>query len=93
MNAQTTLTEDSAKLFTAVVKDLMNWGDTTPCFNHLTAQTRGNLTDLKKRGLVTTFKSDGEEWIELTPAGVAHAMEIGLSDHIPASLKPKPEVA
>ena len=67
--AKVGLTPESAKLFAAIVADAPNWSGTPPCYNHITSATRGNLTQLKRKGLVTTFKSDGEEWITITEAG------------------------
>ncbi len=64
------MTEATRQLFKAIIDDMGNWGGTPPCYNHITAQRRGNLTDLKRRGLVTTFESDGEEWIQVTQAGL-----------------------
>jgi hypothetical protein len=72
------MTDETAKLFRSIVEDLPNWTGTTPCFNHLNAARRGNLTDLKKLGLVTTFRNDGDDWIELTAAGEQHAHALGL---------------
>jgi hypothetical protein len=78
------MTDETAKLFRSIVEDLPNWTGTTPCFNHLNAARRGNLTDLKKLGLVTTFRSDGDDWIELTPAGEDRARELGLEKYLPS---------
>jgi hypothetical protein len=80
----TDFTAASAKLFRDIVTDLPNWTGVTPCFNHITSALRGNLTDLKKRGLVTTFRSDGDEWIELTAAGEKHAHALGLGKFLPS---------
>lgn len=84
MNAQQNqieLTAESRSLFESVVKDLPNWNGTTPCFNHIDSQSRGNLTDLKKKGLVKTYRYDGEEWIDLTEAGTGFARAEGLIKH------------
>lgn len=70
------LTQSSRQLFEQIVKDLTNWSGASPCFNYITAQGRGNLTDLKRKGLVTTFKVEGEEWIKLTQAGKELAEKI-----------------
>lgn len=74
-----TLTPASEELFLAIAKDFHNWSGTPPCYNHITPQTRGNLTQLKRAKLVTTFKSDGEEWIAFTEAGIAKANALGLN--------------
>lgn len=65
------LTEASQALFVAIAKNYHNWSGTPPCYDHITKETRGNLTQLKRAGLVTTFRSDGEEWIAFTEAGLA----------------------
>lgn len=80
---KTPMTEATERLFRDIFADQYNWSGTPPCFNHITAATRGNLTDLKKRGLVTTFRSDGEEWIEITEAGNA----LGLNQRRIAELR------
>jgi hypothetical protein len=82
MTAQATITEASAKLFEAIIKDAGNWGGTPPCYNHINKQTRGNLTQLKRAGLVSTFDSDGDEWIYIEDAGKAEALRRGLGDYI-----------
>lgn len=38
-----------------------------------TVQNRGNLTDLKKKGLIKTEESDGDVWVYFLLAGVALA--------------------
>lgn len=68
-----TLTPESAALLKAIVRDAGNWGGTPPTYEHITKAGRGNLTDLKRKKLVSTFRSDGHEWIEILPAGKALA--------------------
>lgn len=41
-----------------------------------TKEERGNLTQLKKAGLITTSESDGEKWISFTESGYKYACEI-----------------
>lgn len=67
------LTAASNNLLLAIFKDLPNWDNCSPAYNHTDAVTRGNLTDLKKKKLVRTFKDGGNEWITLTDAGKALA--------------------
>lgn len=77
------LTEESKALFIEMVKDAGNWGG-TPIVGgggniESTPATRGNLTDLKKKGLITTFVDDRRDTVvEFTEAGKAYAAEIGL---------------
>lgn len=76
----TTLTDESLKLFTEYAEDACNWGG-TPCVGGNVKQTparNGNLTDLKKAGLLRTFESDRQTWITFTPAGVALAANLGI---------------
>lgn len=41
-------------------------------------EERGNLTQLKRAGLIKTFKHDGETFIEFTDEGVQLASEHGV---------------
>jgi len=71
------LTAESKKLLLALVEDADNWGGTcSPSYEHITPETRGNLTDLKRHQLATTFKDNGIVWIEITPAGFELAATI-----------------
>ena len=63
------LTEASMTLLLAIAKDLPNWENCSPAYSHTDAVIRGNLTDLKKKKLVASFKDDGKEWLTLTDAG------------------------
>lgn len=72
-----TLTEQSFKLFIDLATDAPNWNG-SPILD-ITKEQRGNLTDLKKHGLVTTSKDpDGYDWVDFTDAGIALANENGL---------------
>lgn len=42
-------------------------------------EDRGNLTQLKRAGLITTFADEGCTWITFTPAGVALAAAHGIT--------------
>ena len=80
-NTTTNLTTDSLALFIAYAKDAGNWNG-TPCVGGNVNQgpkENGHLTDLKKKELLTTFKSNGEEWIKFTDAGKALALEHGVA--------------
>jgi len=70
MNA-TQLTPASVKLFQALWNDAPNWNG-TPLVD-LTAEERGNLTQLKRAKLVETFNSDGDMFVAFTDAGRAYA--------------------
>jgi hypothetical protein len=77
----TKITEQSLQLFLAYAKDSGNWSGTPPVNGNVggTREGRGNLTQLKRAGLLTTFKYEGESWIEFTPAGVALAAGHGVT--------------
>ena len=69
------MTPNTEKLFKELADDAGNWSG-TPLLD-ITAAQRGNLTDLKKLGLITTFKSDGWDFVDFTDAGKALAAEMG----------------
>lgn len=67
----TTLPAASLALFLAYAKDAGNWSGTPLVGGNVShgLTENGYLTDLKKRGLVTTFRSEGDAWLEFTEAG------------------------
>lgn len=69
------LTEASKALFLAYAKDAGNWGGTPLVGGNVGGrkQDAGNLTDLKKKGLLSTFESDGLEWVSFTNLGRDYA--------------------
>lgn len=70
-NALVKLTTGELRLFKAYVFDSGNWGD-EPLVGgnvHQGLEENGYLTNLKKKGLLTTFHSDGHEWIRFTDHG------------------------
>ena len=71
-----TLTPASVALFTALAEDAPNWSG-TPMVD-VSPQERGNLTALKKAGLLTTFTDAGCVFAEFTPAGAAYAATLGI---------------
>lgn len=74
------ITETSKALFIALVEDAGNWSG-TPLVDgnvQLGKEGRGNLTQLKKAGLVSTFAWDGDMWVQFEDAGKAYARELGL---------------
>ena len=78
-----TLTKRSLELFLAYAEDAGNWSGTPLVGGNVggSKEDRGNLTDLKKAGLITTFVSDGCTWLKFTDAGrglaAEHQIEIG----------------
>lgn len=76
----TTLTTASHELFIAYAQDADNWSGTPLVGGNVggTKEDRGNLTDLKRKGLITTSEDDGATWIWFTPAGVEYAKTHGV---------------
>ena len=75
-----TLTAASHDLFIEFAKDAGNWAG-HPMVNGnvtVTQAQKGNLTDLKKAGLLTTSVDDGISWVSFTVAGEAYAAKHGV---------------
>jgi hypothetical protein len=74
------LTEASKALFLAYAKDAGNWSGTPMVGGNVggSKEDRGNLTDLKKKGLIATFRDEGLDWISFTPLGVEFAASQGV---------------
>jgi hypothetical protein len=65
------LTPRSLEIFKQAAEDAGNWSG-TPCLGgnfDFTKEDRGNLTQLKRAKLLTTFRDNGEEWIQFTQLG------------------------
>lgn len=73
----TNITERSLALFLEYAEDAPNWSGQPLIGGNVpnTAEDRGNLTQLKQAGLITTFREEGHLWLSFTPAGVALAAE------------------
>ncbi len=69
------ITTETQNLFISFVKDAPNWSG-QPMVD-ITKEQRGNLSDPKRKGLVETFRDEGCDWINFTPAGVSYATELG----------------
>lgn len=72
----TKLTEASLALFKALADDAANWSGTPPAW--VSKEERGNLTQLKRAGLLTTFVDEGDPFAQFTDAGIAFAAEQGI---------------
>jgi len=74
------ITEKSRNLFIEYAKDAGNWNGTPLVGGNVadTKEDRGNLTQLKRAGLITTFKSEGWIWVSFTPAGKEYAKQLGI---------------
>ena len=72
-----TVTPASMQVFLELAEDAPNWSGTPPFWG--TKETRGNLTQLKKAGLVQTNFSDGDTWVFFTRLGVQVAKDNGVN--------------
>lgn len=75
------LTPASAELLRALANDACEWGG-SPCYGANvggSAADRGNLTDLKRRGLLRTIREGRTEWVEFTEEGRAMAATMGIT--------------
>jgi hypothetical protein len=76
----TDLTDASKRLFIAYAKDAGNWNGTPLVGGNVggSKEDRGNLTDLKRRDLIETFREDGCLWLAFTTIGRAYALHLGI---------------
>lgn len=77
----TNLSPASASLFRALAFDADNWSG-VPCWGGNVGgskEDRGNLTDLKRKGLLYTQHDEGCEWVYFTPEGKALAATFGVT--------------
>ena len=75
------ITEQTRKLFLEYAQDADNWGGTPLVGGNVggSKQDRGNLTQLKKAGLIATEQdADGCLWLYFTDAGKAYAASLGV---------------
>ena len=74
------ITDTSRELFVELAKDAINWagapllGGNVPADKH----TRGNVTQLKKAGLIWTEVDEGNTWVYFTDEGRSYARELGV---------------
>ncbi len=75
------LTPDSLALFLAYAKDAGNWSGTPLVGGNVpdtTPEAKGNLTDLKRKKLISTFRDEGNTWLTFTEKGFFLAKEHGI---------------
>lgn len=71
----TSLTPASLELFKELVEDAGNWsGSPLVCVSR---EERGNLTQLKRQGLIETFTDEGCAFATFTDKGKTFAAELG----------------
>lgn len=75
------ITEASKAMFIALAEDAGNWSGTPPVDGNVQIgkEGRGNLTQLKKAGLISTFSWDGDMWVQFEDAGKEYAKELEIS--------------
>ena len=75
------ITEQSKALFLAYAKDAGNWNG-MPLVGSVhvgnAREDRGNLTQLKRAGLVVTEKEPGYTWLMFTNEGIEFAAQNGI---------------
>lgn len=79
--ASINLTKTSLDLFVAYAEDADNWSGMPLVGGNVggSKEERGNLTQLKKAGLITTFVDEGCTWIIFTDMGVEYAAALGIT--------------
>lgn len=82
MDAQPKITETSKQVFIAYAQDAGNWNGMPLVGGNVggTKEERGNLTQLKRAGLIETVeeKSDRTTWVCFTLKGVRYAKALGI---------------
>ena len=78
--AAITMTEETEKLFTELVNDAANWSGMPLWDGNVSGgkERRGNLTNLKRLGLVKPQTDEGCTWVCFTAAGNKLAAEMDL---------------
>lgn len=74
------ITEKSKALFLAYARDAGNWSGQPMVGGNVggTKEDRGNLTQLKQAGLLTTVNDGRCMWVNFTDAGRAYAKANGV---------------
>jgi len=88
------ITDESKRIFVAYARDSVNWAGTPLVGGNVGGSVgeRGNLTQLKRAGLITTQVDEGETWISFTAKGIEYAkslkIDIPIHNPILGSLTP-----
>jgi hypothetical protein len=74
------ITEQSMALFLAYAEDTVNWNGIScvGCNVGGSKEDRGNLTQLKKAGLIETWTDEGSTWVAFTKEGKLLAAANGI---------------
>lgn len=71
------ITETSLDVFLRYAEDAGNWSGSPLVYETENGKAeRGNLTQLKRAGLITTDFDEGQTWISFTKKGTALATEL-----------------
>jgi len=75
------ITPESQRVFVMYARDSVNWSGTPLVGGNVggSKEERGNLTQLKRAGLITTFFDEGFTWITFTEKGRAYAKSLGFN--------------
>ena len=73
------ITEESERVFLAYARAAHNWAGNPLVNVGGPKEERGNLTQLKKAGLLTTWVDEGCTWIGFTEAGRLYAAAYGVA--------------
>ena len=60
--------------------DAINWSGNVPIGGNVggSKEDRGNITQLKQEGLITTFDYEGWTWVAFTEKGREYAKALGI---------------
>jgi hypothetical protein len=74
------ITLQSQQVFENYARDAINWHGCPPIGGNVVGskEERGNLTQLKKAGLISTWLNDGTSWIQFTDKGKEFAGKLGI---------------
>ncbi len=74
------ITTESKRVFEAYARDAVNWNGSPLVGGNVggSKEDRGNLTQLKRAGLITTENNGIDLWVEFTERGREYAAEIGI---------------
>ncbi len=75
-----TITPESQRVFEAYARDAVNWNGSPLVGGNVggSREERGNLTQLKRAGLITTENNGIDLWVEFTELGREYAAEMGI---------------
>jgi len=81
MEYQMNLTERTKEVFKMYAEDAGNWNGNPPIGGNVggSKEDRGNITQLKQAGLITTDTDEGISWIRFTKAGREYAATMGIT--------------